>query len=458
MSLTRQDPELDREVEDPSQLADFFRGGETGVADFRVGTEHEKIGLYADSLRPVPYEGAAGIAALLDALQREYAFDPLEDDGNLVGLERDGASITLEPGGQLELSGAPLATLHETCREFNEHLALMKHVSERFGIAWLGLGIHPLASLDELPRMPRERYGLMREYMARRGSLAQWMMHGTGTVQANFDFSDEADAARKLRLACAASPIVTALWANSSISEGRPNGFESRRAMVWRDTDSDRCGFPPFVFAEDWFEAPAYERYTEWALDVPMLFIVRGDHHLSAGGMSFREFLKNGLSGHLATLADWNVHLTTLFPEARMKRVIEVRGADAVPPGLVCALPAFWKGLFYDDVALQASLDLVRPWTHAQVDALHADVARRGLQAESPDGPVLEVARELVQLSEAGLRRIAAHNSRGETEELFLEPVQRILDRGSSPARAALEHWEGPWNAQVSRLVEYSRY
>lgn len=458
MSLTRQDPELEREIEDVSQLVDFFRAGEKSPEANRVGTEHEKIGLYVDDLQPVPYEGERGIAALLAALHREYGFEPLHDGENLVGLERDGASITLEPGGQLELSGAPLSTLHETCREFNEHLALMKHVSQRFGIAWLGLGIHPLAKLDELPRMPRQRYSLMRAALGERGSMAMWMMHGTGTVQANFDFGSEGDAARKLRLALAASPLVTALYANSAISEGAPNGFESKRAEIWRHTDPDRCGFPAFAFEDAWLEGGAYAQYAEWALDVPVLFIVRGEQHLSIGRRSFRDYLKNGHGAERATLADWNVHLTTLFPEARMKRVIEVRGADAVPPGLVCALPALWKGLFYDAEALESALARVRRWTRDEVADLHARVAREGLAASGPDAGVAELARELLDLSAGGLARIDARNRRGETEALFLEPLYEIADRGSSPARTVLELWEGPWGGRIERLVEYARY
>ena len=458
MSLTRQDPALDRQIDDPSQLAEFFGKGETPRNEFRVGTEHEKVGLFEKTLEPVPYEGERGIAALLALLQSEHGFDPLIDNGTLVGLERDNASITLEPGGQLELSGAPLYTLHETCREFNDHVALMKHVSERFGIVWLGLGIHPLASLAELPRMPRERYSLMRDHMQQRDELGLWMMHGTGTVQANYDFETEDDAARKLRVALAASPIITAMYANSSISEGVPNGFESRRAWIWRNTDPDRCGFPAFAFDEAWLEGGAYRQYVEWALDVPALFVMRDGHHASLQGMTFRDYLKNGRGGLRATFSDWNLHLTTLFPEARMKHVIEVRGADAVPPGLVCALPAFWKGIFYDDESLQGALDLVSSWTHAQVDALHRDVARSGLAAEAPGAPVLAVARELVELSAAGLARIGDLNPRGESEELFLDPLHEILDRGTSPARAALERWEGAWDRRIDRLVEYAKY
>jgi glutamate--cysteine ligase len=458
MSLTREDPELARPLEDEAQLVEFFREGETPREQWRVGTEHEKIALYAESLAPVPYEGDRGIHALLSVLEREHGFGPLLDGERLVGLECDGANITLEPGGQLELSGAPLVSLHETCREFNEHLALMKHVSERFGIVWLGLGIHPLATLAELPRMPRERYTIMREHMARQGELGLSMMHATGTVQANFDYSSEADMARKLRVAMAASPVVTALYANSSVSEGEPNGFESRRAWVWRHTDPDRCGMLPFVFEDDFDEGHAYRRYAQWALDVPLYFIVRGGHHVRTGGITFREFLERGLGEERATLADWYIHLTTLFPENRLKRVIEVRGADAVPPGLVCALPALWKGLLYDEQSLAAAGARLGHWTWAEVDRLHGEVARSGLKADTPDGPVLALARELADVSAAGLGRLDARSRTGDDESVFLDPLFENIDRGSSPARHLLECWDGAWSRRIELLVEYAKY
>ncbi len=458
MTLTREQPELQQPIEDSSQLVEHFRAGEKTEDRFRIGTEHEKIGLYRDSLRPVPYVGDRGIGALLAAIEREHDFGSLVDAENLVGLERDGATITLEPGGQLELSGAPLTTLHETCREFNEHVALLKHVSERFGIIWLGLGIHPLASVDQIPRMPRERHAIMREYLAGQGECALEMMHATGTVQANLDFASEADFARKLRMALAASPVVTGMYANSSVSQGEPNGFESRRAWVWRHTDPDRCGLLPFAFDEGWGEGEAYRRYAEWALDVPLLFIQRGARHLPLRGRSFRDFLENGHGEHRATLADWSLHLTTLFPEVRAKQVIEVRGADAVPPGLVCALPALWKGLFYDAEALAGAAALLDHWTFKDVDRLHEEVARVGLEAQTPDGPIIPVARALVDLAARGLERIDARNRLGESEALFLDPLYEILDRGTSPGRYLLERWEGAFSQRADLLVEYARY
>jgi glutamate--cysteine ligase len=454
MSLTREDPRLARPAEDVEQLVEYFREGETARPDWRVGTEHEKLGLYAKSLKPVPYDGAKGIRALLSAIEVHHGWKPLTDASLLVGLERDGRTITLEPGGQLELSGVPLASLHDTEREFREHIALVNGISRELGIVWLGLGLHPLASVAELPRMPRERHQIMREYLGARDTLGLHMMHATAGVQANFDFADEADAARKLRLSLAASPVSTALFANSPFGEGKPNGFQSRRAEIWRHTDNDRWSLLPFAFAPGFGAGTAYRAYTEWALDVPMFLIVRDGHSRPARGVTFRRFMALGLDGQRATLADWVVHLTTVFPEVRMKRVIETRGIDAVPGDLVCAVPAFWKGLLYDDQALAAGLERLARWSHADVDALHAGVAREGLQAKAPDGPVLAVARDLVELSRQGLRRLAVRNERGADESLYLEPLGRILERGMSPAAQLLE----AWNGSMPRVIDAVKY
>lgn len=458
MSLTRDDPRFEHPIESVEQLVDFFREGETPREDWRVGTEHEKIGLYAQSLRPVPYEGERGIRALLAAISSRFGWKPLLDAGMLVGLERDGSTITLEPGGQLELSGAPLASIHETVREFREHIALVNQVSAPLGIIWLGLGVHPMAGVEELPRMPRERHAIMREYLGRRDELGLHMMHATAGVQANFDFDCEADAAKKLRLALAASPISSALFANSSISQGRPNGFESWRAWIWRHTDNDRWSLLPFAFEASFGAGTAYRAYTEWALEVPMFLIVRDGRSIPAHGQTFRDFLAHGRDGMQASLADWNVHLTTLFPEVRLKRVIETRGTDAVPGAAVCALPAFWKGLLYDETALESGLARIQAWTHGQVFALHGEVARAGLQARAPDATVLEVARELLALSRAGLARQAVLDTAGRDESIHLEPLEAVVERGSSPARAVLESWNGPWQNAIPKLIEYAKY
>jgi glutamate--cysteine ligase len=456
MSFTRVDPALEQPVEDIAQLVDYFRAGDKTLDQQRVGTEHEKIGLHVPELAPVAYEGPRGIGALLARLAELHDFAPLVEDGHLLGLASGETTITLEPGGQLELSGAPLRSLHDTCREFHEHMELLREVSAELGIAWLALGIHPLARGDRLPRMPRERHALMRSYLQARDSLGLDMMHATAGVQANFDYTSEGDAAAKLRVGLAASPVITALYANSSVSAGRPNGFESWRAQVWRHTDPDRWGFLPFAFEEDFAERGAYRAYAEWALDVPMFFVVRSQHHLPVAGRSFRELLAAG-GAQRPTLADWQIHLTTLFPEVRLKRVIEVRGADAVPAGLVCALPALWKGLFYDPAALHAAQKRLMHWRHSDVQALHAEVARVGLGARTPDGPVREVARELVDLAAQGLSRIALQD-RSSDERGFLEPLEELLDRGQSPARAILERWGDSFEGRIDRLVDYARY
>lgn len=457
MSFTREQPELDRPVEAIQELADFIASGEKTRDDWRVGTEHEKLCLYADTLEPVPYEGDRGVNALFRKLVRDHGFTPLLQGELIMGLSRDGTSITLEPGGAFELAGAPLFTLHETCREFRDHVALIKYASAEFEIIWLGLGMHPKATIAEIPRMPHERYAIMREYLEGRGALALHMMHATAGVQASFDYGSREDMARKMRVAQAASPLVTALYANSSITEGAPNGFESRRAEVWRQTDSDRCGFLPFVFEPAWLAGDSYCQYTEWALDVPMLFVRREGRHMPMSGRTFRDYLERP-GGVPPTLADWDLHLTTLFPEVRLKRLIEVRSADAVPPDLVCGFPAFWKGLFYDETALERSLERLLPWTYSQVDRLGADVARCGLAADTPDGPALEIARELIDLAEGGLHRISDRNRAGEDESFFLDPLREILDRAASPGRRVLERWEGAWAGRMERLVEYAKY
>ncbi|MBW2291882.1 MAG: glutamate--cysteine ligase, partial [Deltaproteobacteria bacterium] len=412
--------EASRPIEGDGDLVQYFVDGETEPSEWMVGTEHEKIGLYADTHQRLTYEGERGIAALLERVASEDDWRRVFEAENLVALMKDGASITLEPGGQLELSGAPLRTTRETCAEFNTHVELLKRVSQDMGIIWLGLGHDPIHTIDEIPRMPKARYDIMRSYLPTRGGLALHMMHATATVQANFDYRDEADMASKMRAAMASTPLISALFANSSFSEGKLNGFASRRVDIWRDTDPDRCGILEFVFDPDF----GYRNYIEWALEIPMFFIVRGDRYLAANGLKFREFMKSGLAGEQAMLADWDTHLTTLFPEVRLKQIIEVRGADAASRELTCALPAVWKGILYDSNAREATWSLTGGVSAADRDAGLVDVSRRGLAAEYAGRPVLELVRELVAISAEGL---AAMVSRGEAdpgEDGFLDPLR----------------------------------
>jgi glutamate--cysteine ligase len=445
---------LDVPVDSVESLVDYLRAGEKPPERWRVGTEHEKIGLHEDRKTPVPYEGPRGIGAVLEAIAEEDAWERILEEGRVIALAKGEASITLEPGGQLELSGAPLRTIHETCDEFHSHLALMKRVCEPLGIVWLGLGMHPIHSVAELPVMPKARYEIMRRYLPTRGSLSQEMMFATATVQANFDYADEADMAEKMRVAMGLSPIVSAVFANSSLSEGKANGFVSRRLHAWEHTDPDRTGLLEMVFERDF----GYRRYVEWALDVPMFFIVRDGRYAPTPGLTFRRFLERGHAELRPTLADFDLHLTTLFPDVRLKRFIEVRGADAVPPALTCSLPALWKGVLYDADARAAAWELVAGASQEQRVKAREDVARRGLSAGYAGRPVLEMAAELATLSREGLRRIAHAGSRDPDETGFLDPIFEQIETGKSPGSVVLERWEGEWERSLDRLIEYARY
>ena len=455
MSLDRRSaPELERPIGSVAELAAWLRAGEKAPARFRVGAEYEKIGLQADSLEPVPYEGPRGIGRVLERIAELDGWSPVEERGALVALEKNGTSITIEPGGQLELSGFPLRTLFEVSAEFEDHLDVLRRASEPLGLVWLGLGYSPLVPLGDAPRMPRERYRIMRQYLPTRGKLALHMMHLTATVQANVDFSDEADMVVKMRAATAVTPIVSAIFANSPLAEGRPSGFVSRRLDIWRDTDPDRCGLLHFVFDPDF----GYERYVEWTLDVPMFFVVRDGTYFPTPGVTFREFLREGWRGQRARLRDFSTHLTTLFPEVRLKQFLEVRGADAVPPDLICALPALWKGLLYDDAATAAAWALVADWPFPEREAALEAVARRGLAAEVAGRPVLPLARELVAIAREGLARIGDGSGDESDERRFLDPLQAVAERGRSPGEEVMLRWESEWERSPARLIEYARY
>jgi glutamate--cysteine ligase len=455
VSLDRDDPALEVPVESLEDAVAYFRLGEKPRDAWRVGTEHEKLGLYESDLSPVPYAGPRGIGALLERLAELDGWQRIQEAGKTIALSRDGMSITLEPGGQLELSGEPKRTIFETCDEFRSHLALMRSVSEEFGIVWLALGSEPFHPVEDAPRMPRVRHEIMRSYLPTRGSLALEMMHQTGTVQANFDFADEPDMVEKLRTAMAVTPVVSAIYANSGVTCGKANGFVSRRLHIWQHTDPDRCGLLPFVFDEGF----GYAAWARWAFEVPTFFIVREGRYIPTQGLPFGRFVRDGFQGEHARLADFDRHLTTLFPEVRLKRYMEVRGADAVPPQLTCSLPALWKGLLYDDDSRRGALALAGGWSADERQALLLDVARSGLAAAGPGGrPLAELARELVALADSGLRRLGHAGGQSPDESGFLDPVREQLDLGRSPGQVILEHWEGDWKQSGRRLIDYARY
>jgi glutamate--cysteine ligase len=427
---------------------------------WRIGTEHEKFAFRTLDHSPVPYGGRSGIAALLNLLHERFGWERSMEGANVTGLVAPpdiGGAITLEPGGQVELSGAPLQSLHQTCEEVQAHLAQVREVGGELGISFLGLGFAPTWSLAEVPRMPKGRYDIMRRYMARVGTLGLDMMHRSCTVQVNLDFASEADMVMKLRVGLALQPIVTAMFANSPFTEGRPNGFLSYRARIWRDTDRDRTGLLPWAFEP----GMGFERYVDYALDVPMYFVHREGRYVDVAGASFRDFLDGKLDklpGERPNIGDWANHLTTLFPEARAKTFIEMRGADGGPWRGLCALPALWVGLIYDDAALDAAWQVASGWTAEQRDRLREDVATKGLGAEIGGRTVREIAADLVEIARSGLRARAMYDSFGDNEEHFLNAVESVVEEGRTPAEELLGKFHGAWGGDIDRVFEEHAY
>lgn len=444
-------------VENRTQLIDFLASGCKPTDRWVIGTEHEKFGFDLETLKPIPYDGPAGIKALFKGLER-FGWDPVIECGYAVAMYMDGQAISLEPGGQLELSGAPLATLHQTCGEVNTHLDQVKAVSSELGIGFIGLGHHPLARRDEIAMMPKARYDIMTRYMQTKGNLGLDMMYRTCTIQVNLDFASEADMVEKFRIGMALQPIATALFANSPFREGQPTGMLSSRSHVWTDTDPDRSGNLPFIFEEGF----GFEQYADYALDVPMYFVFRDGKYIEAAGQSFRDFLAGklpALPGEKPTIKDWDNHLTTLFPEVRMKRFLEMRGADGGPWRSICALPAFWVGLLYDDAARGEATALIRDWTADDVDAMRDAVPTHALRAPAPGGrTVLDVARDAVAIAERGLINRHREDDMGQDERHFIGTLKRIAETGMTPADELLARFKGDWNGDVRRVFREYAY
>ncbi|WPU56608.1 glutamate--cysteine ligase [Stenotrophomonas acidaminiphila] len=451
----------DTPITDRSQLVEVLASGEKPRPQWRIGTEHEKFGFRLDDLRPPTFEGARGIEALLNGLTR-FGWEPVQErvdqgPGNTIALLRDGASVTLEPAGQLELSGAALESIHQTCVETGTHLNEVAQVAGELQLGFLGMGFQPKWTRADMPWMPKGRYRIMRDYMPRVGSLGLDMMTRTCTVQVNLDYASEADMVKKFRVSLALQPIATALFADSPFTEGRPNGYLSYRSHIWTDTDADRTGMLDFVF-EDGF---GYERYVDYLLDVPMYFSYRDGVYHDASGKSFRRFLKGELDvlpGALPTLRDWSDHMTTAFPEVRLKKYLEMRGADSGPWSRICALPAFWVGLLYDDAALDAAWDLVRDFSLAERHALRDGVPRQALHLPFRGGSVRDLARRALEISREGLRRRAALNADGQDETRFLDVLQEIVDSGKTAAERKLELFHGAWNGSIDPVFREFAY
>ena len=446
-------------IEDRAELARYLAGGEKPREKFRIGTEHEKFAFTLDGHRPVPYEGESGIGAVLTRMQALTGWDPIEDRGHLIGLAdpTGGGAISLEPGGQFELSGAPLETLHQTCREANGHLAQVRQIADELGIGFLGIGMAPTWTHAEMPIMPKQRYNIMTRYMPTVGTRGLDMMYRTSTIQVNLDFSSEADMVKKMRVGLALQPIATALFANSPFMEGKPNGMRSNRAAVWHDVDLNRSGPIPFVFEEGF----GYERYVEWALDVPMYFVKRGDDYIDATSATFREFFDGkfaALPGERPTMGDWVNHLSTLFPEVRLKRFLEMRGADGGPWRRICALPALWVGLLYDEGVLDQAAAFAAEFSAEDRRALWLSVPRDGLSGSLNGRPVSEIARQMVALASEGLRRRANASGDACDERGFLAPLEDAAHSGRSPADDLIAAYEGPWKGDIDKVFETSAF
>ncbi|HVY57417.1 MAG TPA: glutamate--cysteine ligase [Xanthobacteraceae bacterium] len=446
-------------IETRDELVAWLAAGVKPKSEFRIGTEHEKFAFTVEGHRPGPYEGPRGIRALLEGMQMLLGWEPITDGPNIIGLSdvTGGGAISLEPGGQFELSGAPVETVHQTFSELMAHLAQIREVARPLGIGFLGLGMSPTWTRAETPQMPKSRYRIMTAYMPKVGTLGLDMMYRTCTVQTNIDFSSEADMVKKLRVGLALQPIATALFANSPFTEGKPNGFLSFRSEIWRDTDLHRSGMLPWAFEP----GMGFERWADYALDVPMYFVKRGDTYVDVAGSSFRDLLAGrhpALPGERATISDWANHISTIFPEVRLKRFLEMRGADAGPWGRLPALPAFWVGLLYDDACLDAAWDIAKDWTAEERQKLRDDVPRLGFAATIRNRSALDIARECLGLAHAGLARRAQRDGYGRDETRYLEPLDDLAARGRTPAEDLLEKFHGPWHGSVDPIFVECAY
>ncbi|MFN3634984.1 MAG: glutamate--cysteine ligase [Rhizobium rhizophilum] len=441
-------------------MAAYMAAGSKPKEQFRIGTEHEKFAFFRADNSPVPYHGEASISALLTGMQSKLGWEPIMDGENIIGLgeEHGMGAISIEPGGQFELSGAPVETLHQTCKESNQHLAVLRDVAEPMGIRFLGIGGSPKWSLAETPRMPKSRYEIMTRYMPKVGSQGLDMMYRTCTIQVNLDFSSEADMRQKMRVSMKLQSLATALFASSPFTEGKPNGLVSWRGDIWRDTDNQRAGVLPFTFSKDF----CFGDYVNWAIDAPMYFIVRDGRYHDCTHITFRQFMDGALKGEIADwepqLGDWTNHLSTLFPDVRLKRFLEMRGADGGPWRRICALPALWVGLLYDETALAAADDLTADWTVEDVFAMRDAVPAQGLKASVAGRALMEVAREVVEMSRSGLKARGRLNSEGQDESVFLNTLDEVLAKRTTLADDMLALYHGRWKGSVEPVFEEYQY
>ena len=445
------------EITGKAQLVEYLEGGCKSPDQWRIGTEHEKFAYNLSDLTRLPYDGSPGIAKILDGLMR-FGWCPVLEGENVIALRKsDGASVSLEPGGQLELSGAMLENIHQTCAEVHSHLDEVKAVCEEIGAGVLGLGFDPQWRREDISWMPKGRYKIMREYMPKKGFHGLDMMLRTSTVQVNLDFSSEADMVQKMRVSLALQPIATALFANSPFLEGKPCGYQSYRSFIWTNTDPDRCGMLPFVFEEGF----GFEAYADYVLDVPMYFLYRNGEYLDVSGTSFREFMAGELGQFKKVqplMDDWIDHLTTPFPEVRMKRYLEMRGADGGPWRSLCALPALWVGLLYNQTALDAAWDLCKDWTNEEREYLRTEAPKSGLNTPFRSDNVRDVAGRVIEIAEVGLQNRCRENAIGESESIYLLELKEILESGVTRAQELVELYKSRWAGEISHIYDEMSY
>ncbi|MBV9348678.1 MAG: glutamate--cysteine ligase [Pseudolabrys sp.] len=446
-------------LETRDELVAWIEAGNKPKPQWRAGTEHEKFVFFSNTRRPVPYDGARSIRALLEGMHHLLGWEPIMEGNNIIGMfdVTGGGAISLEPGGQFELSGAPVEDVHQTAAELMAHLAQLREVATPLGIEFLGLGMTPDWTRADMPVMPKGRYKIMTNYMPKVGKYGLDMMYRTCTVQTNLDFASEADMVKKLRVSLALQPVATALFANSPFTEGKPNGFVSMRSEIWRDTDNQRAGMMPFAFEE----GMGFERYVDYALDVPMYFIKRGDKYIDVSGKSFRDFFAGKLAdlpGERPTISDWANHMSTIFPEVRLKRYLEMRGADGGPWNRLPSLTAFWVGLLYDDASLDAAWQMVKDWTAAERQKLRDEVPRLGFMAEIRGTNIFNLARQAVALSRKGLANRKRLDRNGRDETRYLRPLEESIARGITPAQELLEKYNGPWQGSVAPIYKEYAY
>ena len=441
-------------IEKNHELEAYFHNAGKPPEQWRVGTEYEKVGIDRSTGKAIPYFGPRGVDRILREMIDRYGWQPEEQDGNIIALSRDKAQITLEPGGQIELSGEPCESIHCTYGEFTQHIRELLEVAEPLDIVFLGLGMQPVSRIDEIEWVPKKRYRIMGPYMPKVGTLGQRMMKQTATVQTNIDFLDEKDAMAKFRTGMGLAPLLIAMFANSPICDGRLNGYRSFREHIWTDTDRSRSGLLQFAFSPD----VSFAHYVEYALDVPMYFIVRHHDYIDMTGMTFRQYLANGYNGERATLEDWSDHLTTLFPETRIKRYIEIRSVDSQPPELMPALSALTKGVFYDSDCLGAAWDLVKGWTWDERMETYLGSHEHALAARFRRYTLLDLSKELFQIGWEGLRRQHSLNKNGDDETIYLNPLKPLLFQGKCPADIIVEKWQGELHQDIKKLIAYSAY